>query len=336
MLPITPRASVRGTSHPARLNAVSASVCSALLLGLSGASVLAQGDLPRPALESPSEVAQSAISALANIAANAGNNEALVQAAIAAIANIALQSINTPPLYHQPPLLASARPLPVIPAARVEVTEPAAERAMPAATSAPAQLEDSAAVQSAEVVPAEESQVEAVQVDMIQVEAAQAEAAPAEGGTEVTVAEGGVPQAAAPEALVLEETVPEEHVSEAVASEGAVAEGGAAEADASEAVVSEAAAVQTSIAPATPEATTELGRTLVARKEDTEVVVPLLMQVAALVNDAPEMNPLDQLEQEAVKEAEVEAEAEAQVKAEVVDVAEAAAGVIETAPAHPV
>jgi len=61
----------------------------ALLLG-SG-QVLAQ-HAPQPPLQAPSQadIAQSAIAALANLAANAGSNTDLAQAAIAAIANIAV------------------------------------------------------------------------------------------------------------------------------------------------------------------------------------------------------------------------------------------------------
>jgi len=207
MLPATLRVNARANPRVnTRLGTVSASVCSALLLGLGGAQALAQGELPAVPLESPTEVAQSAINALAAIAANAGNNEALVQAAIAAITNIALQSINTPPLYHQPlsPALAGpARQAPPAAPAWVQPPSPplviemavptmeAAEAVVKAAASEPAIVADPAAASPAEEVVAEGVATEGAATDTTPADASPAEVA------EVAEVAAGVPAAPA-------------------------------------------------------------------------------------------------------------------------------------------
>jgi|GEM_PF-2870 len=235
-----------------RINAVSASVTAALL-GLGGAHALAQSTLPTlpaVAVEASSEVAQSAIHALANIAANAGNNEALVQAAIAAIANIALQSINTPPLYHQPqPLLSSSlagQPVPAV-----------STRQLPVA-------------QASQVIEMAEPEMAEPEVVM---EVAVPEAARIEGST-----------AERPSASRAEDAQAE--VMAGVATKAAVSDAAAPEVLASEEGTSRAFAPEAAPSPP-PVALAAPVHALAARTENDAIEEALEVQVSTLVQDTP-------------------------------------------------
>jgi len=99
-----------------RVNALPAAVSAALLLGAGGGQALSQGVLPGAQAAPSTGVAQTAITALANLAAHAGNNAELAQAAIAAITNIALRSLEMPaqtiiPVEPPLPLAPSAAPV---------------------------------------------------------------------------------------------------------------------------------------------------------------------------------------------------------------------------------
>jgi len=107
---------------PSRLPSNLSAVSAALLLGLGGGQALSQSALPDVQAAPPVGVAQTAITALANLAAHAGTNAELVQAAISAITNIALRSLDLPVqarMPAEPPLPLAAPMAPAVPVAPV-------------------------------------------------------------------------------------------------------------------------------------------------------------------------------------------------------------------------